>query len=235
MTTAIILAGGYGKRLRPLTDRTPKPLLNVGSKPIAVWQMELMKRYGVKRFVLCVGYKREMFREVIGDGSSLGVQVFYAEEKEPLGTGGAIKNAGEYVREEDYFFVLNGDILTNIDPRPLAGKLMDEDAWAAIALVRLPSPYGIVEVDENGLVKRFVEKPALPYWINAGIYCFKPPVLELLPDKGDIERTTLPLLAEKGRLVAVTYERVFWRSIDTHKDLEKAQKEVAILEKAIRD
>jgi len=235
LTTAVILAGGYGKRLRPLTNRTPKPLLKVGPRPILVWQIELMKHYGVRRFVLCVGYKKEMVKEALGDGSSLGVQVFYAEEEEPLGTGGAIKNAEEYVREEDYFFVLNGDVLTSIDPRPLAEKVMGEGFPAAIALVRLPSPYGVVEVDEDGLVRKFVEKPTLPYWINAGIYCFRPSVLGLLPDKGDVERTTLPLLAEQGRLAAVTYEEVYWRSVDTHKDLEEAQKEVGRLEEALRD
>ena len=235
MATAVILAGGYGKRLRPLTSKTPKPLLKVGPKPILIWQIELMRHYGVGKFVLCVGYKKEKVKEAVGDGSSLGVQVSYAEEEEPLGTGGAIRNAGDFIRDEEYFFVLNGDILTNIDPRPLAKRVIEEGFPAAIALVRLPSPYGVVKVDEGWLVREFVEKPTLPYWINAGIYCFRPSILELLPDKGDVERTTLPLLAEQGRLVAVAYEDVYWRSIDTHKDLEEAQKEVGRLEEALRD
>jgi len=84
-------------------------------------------------------------------------------------------------------------------------------------------------------VRRFVEKPRLPYWINAGVYCFSPPALDYMPDRGDVERTALPSLAEEGLLAAVTYEGVYWRSIDTHKDLEQARKEVGRLEEALRD
>jgi len=233
MATAAILAGGYGKRLRPLTHDTPKPLLTVGSKPILMWQIELLRRYSVDNFVLCVGYRKESIKKALGDGSSLGVSISYAEEEEPLGTGGAIKNARRFLESEEYFFVLNGDILTNLDPTPLTRHVGEHGLVASIALVKLPSPYGIVYVGENDLVDRFVEKPLLPFWINAGVYCFSPEVFDYLPDKGDLERTTLPLLAEKKLLAAVRYKDVYWRSIDTHKDLDEARKEVSYLERSL--
>ena len=234
MATAAILAGGYGKRLRPLTHNTPKPLLTVGSKPILMWQIEFLRRYGVDNFVLCVGYKKENIKEALGDGSSLGVSISYAEEEEPLGTGGAIKNARRFLEGEEYFFVLNGDVLTDLDPTPLIRYVSERGLVGSIALVKLPSPYGIVYVGEGDLIDRFVEKPLLPFWINAGVYCFSPEVFDYLPDKGDLERTTLPLLAEKKLLAAVRYKDVYWRSIDTHKDLDEARKEIDRLEKSLR-
>lgn len=221
---AVILAGGFGKRLRPLTDSTPKPLLEVGGKAILEWQVEWLKRQGVSAVILCVGYMKEKFFEVVGGGSSLGVRVYYSVEDEPLGTGGALKVARHLLEGEEAFLVLNGDILTNLDVRPLLEAL--RGAVGSIALVPLPCPYGVVETSGNR-VASFAEKPVLrDYWINAGVYAFTPEVFDYLPDKGDLERSALPRLALHGSLVAVKYEDVVWKSIDTHKDLEEAGKTV---------
>ncbi len=224
---AAILAGGYGKRLRPYTETTPKPLVEVAGKPILVWQMEWLKKYGITEFVLLVGYLKEKIIDYIGSGARFGVSVTYVVEDKPLGTAGALKNAESVLKSEKVFLVLNGDILTNLDPRKLVEKLEEEpEAVGVIASVPLRSPYGILEVKGDRVVS-FREKPLLrDYWINAGVYAFKPKVFEYLPDHGDIEVTAFPRLAEEGKLFTVKYDNVYWRSIDTHKDVEEASREI---------
>ncbi|MGC9210210.1 MAG: nucleotidyltransferase family protein [Acidilobus sp.] len=229
LTLALILAGGYGKRLRPLTDDRPKPLVEVAGKPIIVWQIEWLRKHGVNDIIVLAGYKKEKIIEALGSGSRYGVSVTYVVEDEPLGTGGAVRNARLALSVKEPFLVLNGDIITNIDPSLLLKALESSDAVGAIALVQLRSPYGIVEVGEGGRVSSFKEKPILEgYWINAGVYAFRPEVGEYLPEKGDLESYTFPLLAKEQRLLAVTFDlnRYYWRSIDTYKDLEEASADI---------
>lgn len=217
---ALILAGGFGKRLRPYTDETPKPLIKVAGKPILEHQIIWLKKQGVEEFIILVGYKREKILEYIGDGDRLGVKIEYSIEEEPLGTGGAIKNAKDYLENISSFLVLNGDILTDLRILPLIDSF-DEDIVGVLALVPLSSPYGIVEFDDEGYILRFREKPLIEdYWINAGVYLFNKSIFKYLPDKGDIEKITFPILADKGLLKSVRYQGVFWRSIDTFKDIE---------------
>jgi len=219
---AVILAGGYGKRLRPITEEIPKPLIPVLKRPIIEWQIEWWKGYGVEEFVICAGYLKEKIVEALGNGSRQGVKIGYVVEEEPLGTGGAIKNAEVFLRSEPGFFVINGDVITDLDPTRLVSD--GDEVIASIALVPLPSPYGIIDVDSEGNVVAFKEKPILEsYWINAGVYYFKPKVFEYLPDVGDIERTAFPELARSRKLRGVKYRGVLWKSIDTHKDLEEAE------------
>ena len=222
---ALILAGGFGKRLRPITRDIPKPLVEVAGKPIIGWQFEWLKKYGIREVILAVGYLREKMMEVIGSGRNFGVRVSYVVEDVPLGTGGGVKNAEPFLKNEDLFYVLNGDIISDID-LSLLDESLEENIVGTIAIVPLPSPYGIVEYDPSTLsIKRFVEKPIISdYWINAGVYCFTPEIFDYLPEKGDIEKTSFPLLANKGKLKAVPYKDVFWKSIDTHKDVEEASK-----------
>ncbi len=218
---AVILAGGFGKRLRPLTDKRPKPLIEVDGVPILILQIEWLKKSGIDEIILCIGYRKEAIMKRIGDGSSFGIKVRYAIEEEPLGTGGALKNAESLIKDNTSFLVLNGDIITDIDPSLLCQKIAN-GAWSSISIVPLRSPFGIVEI-ENELVKGFVEKPVLPeYSINAGIYCFSNEIFNRLPQKGSIETETFPALAEESKLVAVSYPRSAWISIDSHKDIEKA-------------
>jgi NDP-sugar pyrophosphorylase family protein len=219
---AVILAGGFGKRLRPLTDQKPKPMIEVLSVPIIEWQIKWLKKYGVNEFVVCVGYMKEQIIDHIGSGNRLGVKVGYAVEEEPLGTGGALKNAESLVAGQSGFFMINGDILTELDPN----KLHDGNSQT-LALVPLRSPYGVVELDGDSKVLGFVEKPTIQdKWINAGVYYFTQEVFQHLPDNGNIEVTALPALAKQGRLKAIKYENIFWRSIDSHKDIEEASKEM---------
>jgi NDP-sugar pyrophosphorylase family protein len=148
--------------------------------------------------------------------------VDYSIEKEPLGTGGALLNARTLLSDQESFFMINGDILTELDPNRLRISYSN-----TLALVPLRSPFGVVELDQNSRVLGFVEKPLIPdSWINAGIYRFTQEVFRYLPEKGNIEVTTLPALAKEGKLWAVKYEKVFWRSIDSHKDIEEAATEI---------
>ena len=219
---AVILAGGLGRRLRPLTDDTPKPLLKVSGKPIIVRQIEWLKKHGIDEIIICAGYLREKIIKELGNGCKYDVKIGYVVEDQPLGTGGAIKNTEVFLKNETGFYILNGDVLTNLDPNEL--RSIGEKYIGSIALVHLKSPYGIVEIRGEEIV-RFREKPLIKeYWINAGIYYFKPQIFKYLPDRGDIEKETFPILAERGLLKAVKYENVFWKSIDTHKDLQEAEK-----------
>lgn len=218
---AIILAGGLGSRLRPLTDSTPKPLLPVAGKPIIQWQIEWLKNAGVEDFVLSVGHLAEKVQAVMGDGSGLGVSIRYAVEREPLGTAGALRNAMEEGSVDGPFYAGNGDVLTDLDPRRCEGLRSGQGLVAALALVPLPSPYGIIEAEDNGLVTAFREKPLLPHWINAGFYSLSRDVFDYLPVKGSLERDVFPALVSKGLLGGARLHPRFWRSVDTHKDLEE--------------
>jgi mannose-1-phosphate guanylyltransferase len=222
---AVILAGGFGKRLKPLTDDRPKPMVEISGIPILEWQVNWLKNYNVKEIIICAGYLKGSVIDHIGSGQKFGVSVGFAVEEEPLGTGGALKNARALI-SGDRFIAMNGDVLTNLDPMELTHLVQPEgDALCSIAAVPLRSPYGIIEID-NGHAKGFREKPTLSeYWINAGIYCLASSVLDMLPDKGSLEETTLPSLARDGKIRVHKYSDVLWRSIDTHKDIEEAQKE----------
>jgi len=219
---AVILAGGFGKRLAPLTSEVPKPLLPVGGRPILVRQIEWLRGFGIRDVVLAVGYLKHKIFEALGDGRRFGVRIFYSVEEEPLGTGGAIKNAELFITD-DVFVVLNGDVLTNLSLDKLVEALGDADG--AIALVPLRSPYGIVEFDAGGYVTHFREKPLLEgFYINAGVYALRRRVLAELPDRGNIEETLFPRLAQQRRLKAVVYRDVFWKSVDSLKDLEEVDR-----------
>ncbi|GBC69510.1 UTP--glucose-1-phosphate uridylyltransferase [archaeon HR01] len=225
---AVILSGGYGKRLRPLTNTVPKPLLEVGGRPIIEWQIEWLKSYGIKEFVICAGYLKEKILEAVGGGNRLGVKLGYAVEDEPLGTGGALKNAKHLLSLEKMFLVVNGDILTNLNPLKMVERINGK--MAVMAVTPLQSPYGVVDFDRQSLVvKRFREKPKLAdYYVNAGVYLFTSEIFDYLPSVGDMEKQTFPHLAEKELILAEPYEDIQWISIDSHKDLEEAVKLVDV-------
>jgi NDP-sugar pyrophosphorylase family protein len=225
---AAILAGGYGKRLRPLTNKIPKNMVPINRKPIIIWQIEWLRKYGVDEFVLLTGYLGDILEKEIGDGRDIGVHINYCREYEPLGTGGAVLNGMEYLKDEEIFFVVNGDVLTNLDLREMT--LLDKDLIGGLALVPLPSPYGIIEIDRAGFIRRFIEKPLIyDKWINGGVYVFRREIFNYLPQKGSIEHDTFPTLAEKGLLKGFIYRDVFWMSIDSHKDIEEASKRLSKL------
>jgi len=223
---AAILAGGVGKRLRPLTDDRPKPMIEVSGTPILGWQISWLASHGISDIVLCTGYMRESIINYVGNGSKFSVRVSYVVEDEPLGTGGALKNAESLLRNEESFFVLNGDILTNLNPNRLV-KVLDDEVVGAIATVPLRSPFGIVDSGEDGQINGFREKPVLEnYWINAGVYCLSSSVFDGLQRVGDLETELFPQLVQERSLRAVRYSDINWRSIDSHKDVDEATKEL---------
>ncbi len=216
---AIILAGGEGRRLRPLTNDKPKSLLDVGGKPIIEWQIEWMKSYGIDSFVISAGYMKDVLINYLGTGAKLGVELNFVVENEPLGTAGAIKYAMSNFEKEEKFVVANGDIITNLDLSSLIVSCVDV---ASVSLSPLKSTFGILDTDGSKVVG-FREKPVLKeYWLNAGIYAMSNKIFEYLPTKGSLEYDIFPLLAKKGLLDCVKYGDSYWRSIDTLKDFEEA-------------
>ena len=211
----VLLSGGFGKRLKPLTDYLPKPLIPVCNYPIIEWQIRYFKKFGIKDIVICVGYRADQVIKHL-EGKNLGVRLEYSIEKEPLGTAGALKKAARYVDTED-FFVANGDVLTNLD----LNKLKTHSN--SVAVIPLRTSFGIVHLDGT-TVERFEEKPEMSnYWMNAGIYYLKKEILKHLPQNGNLESTTFPVLAESGKLHAIKYDKVFWKSIDSYKDMEECE------------
>jgi len=216
---AIILAGGRGKRLRPITDYVPKPLIPINNMPIIEWQIRYLKKYGVTEVIICTGYKTEMIRNYLEMKKHLGVKIKFSIEKTPLGTGGAIKQAGTLIKDKS-FFVINGDTITNINLKQLVKKPN------AIAAIELKTKYGVMET-ENDNVTKFKEKKEISnLWMNAGIYHLKKEILKDLPNVGDIEKTVFPDYAKKGKLKTVKFRNVLWHSIDSFKDMEECSLEL---------
>jgi NDP-sugar pyrophosphorylase family protein len=226
---ALIIAGGEGERLRPLTSDRPKPMIEVAGKPILEYQIRWLARQGVSDAVLLCGYKAEVIQRHFGDGARFGLTVHYSLEEEPLGRGGALKLGARLLPpDEDAVIALNGDILTNQPLAPLLRFHRRKNAAATVMLTRLRSPYGVTRLDRGGRITAFDEKPLLPHWINAGLYVVTREFLRRLPDRGDHETTTFPELAAEGKLYGYR-SRAYWRTVDTFKDLTEAAAEVADL------
>jgi len=222
---ALILAGGMGKRLRPLTDDKPKPMIPISNKPILEWQIDWLKSHNIRDIVLCTGYMGDNISEYFGNGEKFDVNIEYSKEEEPLGTGGALMQSHSLLESHSNFLVMNGDIMTDIDPISLIQNLTDK-LIGTIAVVALRSPFGEIEIQENGLISSFTEKPILnDHWINAGIYCLSNNVFSYLSDVGSLESDVFPILATENKLSAIKQNDIKWRSIDSHKDIEEAQKE----------
>ena len=221
----VILAGGLGKRLRPLTSDRPKPMIQINNTPIIELQVKWLKKSGITDIIVLVGHLREKIKHHLADGKKFGVNISYIEENVPLGTGGALKNAKDHIiqdgNSDSGFFVINGDILTNLDPFTISEK-----GSMTLALVPLKSTFGIVETNGD-LVSKFVEKPYIEdRWVNAGVYYFSNDIFDYLPDNGNLETVTLPMLVEKQKLKAKKFSNNYWRSIDSHKDVDEASKEI---------
>ena len=214
---ALILSGGIGKRLKPITDTVPKPLIPINHVPIIEWQIRYLQKFGINEFVICSGYKSEQIINYLNSKNKFGSKIYYSIEKTPLGTAGAIKKAKKYVKDKN-FFVLNGDVITNLNLKKLKSKIN------SIVAIPLKSTYGRMELSGEKVI-RFSEKSHIPnHWMNAGLYYLSQDVFRLLPKKGDIEKTTFPKLAKIGLLHSIKFNNVFWHSIDSHKDIEDCAK-----------
>jgi len=215
---AIILAGGRGKRLRPITDYVPKPLVSIKNIPIIEWQIKYLKKYGITEVIICTGYKTKMIENYLSI-KNMGVKIKFSIEKSPLGTGGAIKKAGKMINEKS-FFVINGDTITNIDLRKLAKKPN------SIASIELRTKFGILETKGDQILQFKEKKEVSDLWMNAGIYYLQKEILKDLPNKGDIEKTLFPDYAKKGKLHTIKFKKIKWYSIDSFKDIEDSSLEI---------
>lgn len=215
-----VLAGGYGKRLRPITDAVPKPLIEIKKNYTILDKQILQFRYsGIREVFLLVGYLYEKIKQRYSD-SWKGVEINYVVEKKPLGTAGAVKNLVEVIDED--VIIRNGDVVTDVN---LKEMMRFHESGMTMLVVPLVSPYGIVSVEGNS-VRGFVEKPRLNYWINGGIYIVSKEIFGRFSDvsKGDLEKLVFPGLASEG-LIRAYRERCFWKSVDSVKDLEFVRKE----------
>jgi NDP-sugar pyrophosphorylase family protein len=216
---ALILAGGKGTRLRPLTMHTPKPIVPIANRPLLVYQLELLKRAEVRDVILSLSYQPQKIEDKVGDGTDHRVHISYTVETIPLGTAGAFRNAAGLIRETTV--VLNGDVLTDINLSEVLKLHRERDAAATIVLAPVPNPteYGFVETDDAGRVKRFVEKPepeeVTADTINAGIYVLEPRVLDYIPEGEPFmfEYGVFPKLLEAGEAFYGYTWRGYWRDV----------------------
>ncbi len=217
---AIVLVGGFGTRLRPLTDTVPKPVLPVGQVPMIVRLIGQLERGGVDRVTLALGFKPEHFHGVFPGQHCGDVAVRYAVEPEPLDTGGAIRFAADAAGVDETFVVANGDVLTDLDLGALIGFHRRAGAEATVHLTPVddPSVYGVVDADESGRVRQFIEKPAPgtapSNLINAGTYVMDPSLLSRLPtgSRTSVERQTFPAVVADGGLYAMATDD-YWIDI----------------------
>ena len=233
---AVILVGGQGTRLRPLTCNIPKAVVPVLNKPFLEHLLLYLKSHAVDSVVLAMGYNPDPIRETIGDGSHLGIQLTYVIEESPLGTAGAVKNVEHLL--DDTFIVFNGDIITEIDLTEMIRLHREIKPRVSIALTPVDNPtiYGVVETDDQNMVKRFVEKPSwdevTTNMINAGIYIVEPNVLKRVPSSTPcmFERQLFPWLLDAGEPILGYKSNAYWIDIGTlekylkvHHDLLQAQ------------
>jgi NDP-sugar pyrophosphorylase family protein len=229
---ALVLAGGYATRLRPITYVIPKLLFPLLGKPMIYWTLENLKSFDVKEVVLAVNYLADSLRAIVGDKYK-GMRIRYSLEDIPLGTGGPIKLASRTVDLGETFIVMNGDIIADIDLQKMLMHHEETRALITDALyeVKDPTRFGSGLLDSRGRIIRFVEKPplnqAVSHLVNAGIYLIEPEVLKMIPSerKVSLEREIFPLLARKHRLAGFLFSG-YWFDIGSLSDYRKANFEL---------
>jgi NDP-sugar pyrophosphorylase family protein len=231
---AILLAGGKGTRLRPLTLHTPKPIVPIFDRPFLQYQIDLLRQVPeIDEIVLSLNYQPRRIEEVFGDGSDLGIHLRYVVEPEPLGTGGAIRFAAGDTSGEP-IVVFNGDVFTSVDLPSVLALHRERQARATIVLTPVDNPtaYGLVETDAHGNVERFVEKPSADQikcdTINAGIYVLEPDTLDRIPADTvySIERSYFPSLVERGETFVAYIYRGYWIDIGTPEKYGQAHRDI---------
>ncbi|MGW7088864.1 sugar phosphate nucleotidyltransferase [Streptomyces sp. NPDC054871] len=226
MTEAILLVGGKGTRLRPLTVHTPKPMVPAAGVPFLTHQLARARAAGVEHIVLATSYLAEVFEPYFGDGSALGLHIEYVTETEPLGTGGAIRNVASRLSSgpDEPVLIFNGDILTGLDIRALVTTHEESGADVSLHLTKVDDPraYGLVPTDATGRVQAFLEKPQTPEeivtdQINAGAYVFRRSVIDTIPTGRpvSVERETFPDLLASGAHLQGMVDSTYWLDLGT--------------------
>jgi dTDP-glucose pyrophosphorylase len=226
---AVIMAGGRGERLKPLTDLTPKPLLKVGDKPIIQHNLDRLISFGVDDFWISIRYLGNQIKDYIRDGSELGVRIKYVLEEEALGTIGSISLIKDF--EHDYVLITNSDILTNLDYEKFFLDFIKSDADFAVATIpyNVNVPYAILETNDN-VIQSFREKPTYTYFANAGIYLIKKELCSKIPKDQFYNATDLLeyLLDNKYKVTSFPL-RGYWLDIGKHDDYLKAQEDIEFI------
>jgi NDP-sugar pyrophosphorylase family protein len=221
---AILLAGGKAERLGDAAGGRPKALVEIAGRPLVEYQLRLLAAAGVTRVIIsCQAGQEPEFEQALGGA---GVELAFAGEEEPLGRGGGLRLAATLRRETGPCFALNGDELFDVDLDALLTHHRNRAPAATITVAPLTSPFGIVDVDEQDVVRGFREAPRLPHWVNMGLYVLDEEAIERLPERGDHEQTTFPELAAAGRLLAFRHEGL-WLTVNTPKDLRRAEEHFA--------
>lgn len=224
---AVLLVGGAGTRMRPLTYVIPKCLLPVGGKPLVERTIRYLEGYGIKEFVLCVAYLKKQVIDTIKNGEGLGVSVVYAESDSPMGTAGQLKTAQHHLTET--FLVMNGDIITNLN----VGHLMDNHwrsggiATLAVKKYGVRIPYGHITVDGSSRITAFAEKPTISYLANAGVYVMEPRLLDSIPEgrQSSLETDIFPALLARGEKIGAYFEEANWADVGSMADFERVNDE----------
>ena len=218
---AVVMAGGYGTRLRPLTEELPKPMLPLGDRPLLERILDQLRRTGMRRVYLATHYKEDIIENHFGDGSAFGLEIRYLEEQNPQGTAGALSLMEP---SDEPLLVINGDILTQLDFRAMLNFHKDHKAAMTIAVKdhQVQLPYGVVDID-GVVVTGISEKPALRHFINAGIYLLNPEACQYIPSAQHYNMTDLiaQLLTEKRKVVSFPIHE-YWLDIGQPEDYQKA-------------
>lgn len=225
----IILAGGEGRRLRPYTTVLPKPLMPVGDRPILELLMEQMRQHGIDEVVISVGYLGGLIEAYVGDGSRFGVKVSYLREEKPLGTVGPISLLQN---TSDSFLVVNGDVLTDFDFSKFVRFHREHGSDMSIGTYskEVKIDLGVLELNEEGDVTDYIEKPTLKRSVSMGIYCCCPSVLDFVPENSYCDLPTLVLsLIRAGKKVRSFNHNGLWLDIGRHEDYEVAQDKIGQL------
>jgi NDP-sugar pyrophosphorylase family protein len=223
LVEGIILAGGKAERLGDAAGGMPKALVPIAGRPLAVYQLAMLANAGVGRVIIsCAAGTEELFEDALGGH---GVEIVPVGEPEPLGRGGGLRLAAQARKEPGPVYALNGDELFDLELEKLLAAHRARGGAATITVAPLQSHLGIVDVDEDDVVRGFREAPRLPYWVNTGLYVLEAEAIARLPERGDHEETTFPELALESRLRAYRHEGL-WLTVNTPKDLRRAREYV---------
>ncbi len=224
--TAVVLSGGEGVRLRPLTNDIPKGLVRVAGKPLLQWVIEWLRDSGVREIVIGVAYLKDQIIEFFGDGARFGVHIRYSVHTVEGGTAEGFKLAITRHVKDGTFFALNGDQITDLNLKSLLQSQMDSNPVATIGVMHPKLPFGLVDIDDSSYCVGFTEKPVVrDIFCSTGIYVFNSDILSYLPDRGDVEKTTFPTLARQRKLRAFRHLGSFV-TINSLRELEEAESQL---------
>jgi mannose-1-phosphate guanylyltransferase len=234
MAVGILLVGGFGTRLKPLTNDSPKPMLPVAGLPVTEHQILAAKKAGIHTLVLATSYLAEVFTPYFGDGSQWGMKILYAVEKEPLGTGGAIRNAAQLLGRDEEIVIFNGDVLSRHSIADQLAFHQKHKADVTLHLIKVEDAraFGCVPIDGDGRVTAFLEKMENPVTnlINAGCYIFSPEVIDRIPLNTvvSVERETFPALVAEQRPIFGYHEQAYWLDVGTPAALFKGSRDLVV-------